>query len=75
MKITITYCSKWNYKPRASSLGDELQAKFGAQVELVGGSGGVFEVDVDGKNIFSKKALNRFPEDGEIANLLSWYIE
>ena len=29
------------------------------------------EVDVDGKNIFSKKELNRFPEDGEIAKLLS----
>ena len=70
MKIEITYCAKWNYKPRASSLGDELQAAFGADVELVAGSGGVFEVVLEGKNIFSKKALNRFPEDGEVATLI-----
>ena len=70
MKIVITYCTKWNYQPRASSLGDELQTAFGAEVELIASSGGVFEVDVDGKNIFSKKALSRFPEEGEIAKLL-----
>lgn len=48
-----------------------MQSTFGADVELIASSGGVFEVDVDGKNIFSKKALNRFPEEGEIANLLN----
>ncbi len=51
-------------------MGDELQAAFGAEVELIAGSGGVFEVDVDGKNIFSKKALNRFPEEGEVVELI-----
>jgi selenoprotein W-related protein len=35
--------------------------------ELVASGGGVFEVEVDGRLIFSKKALDRFPEDGEIA--------
>jgi selenoprotein W-related protein len=34
--------------------------------ELVESSGGVFEVSVDGKLIFSKKKLGRFPEDQEI---------
>ena len=33
-------------------------------------SGGVFEVSVDGKKVFSKKALGRFPEDGEVAGLI-----
>jgi selenoprotein W-related protein len=33
-------------------------------------SGGVFEVTVDGKKVFSKRALGRFPEDGEIVNLI-----
>lgn len=28
--------------------------------------GGVFEVTVDGKLVFSKKRLERFPEEGEI---------
>jgi selenoprotein W-related protein len=28
--------------------------------------GGVFEVDVDGERIFSKRELGRFPEEGEV---------
>jgi len=35
-------------------------------VELIGGSGGVYEVVVDGRNIFSKAKARRFPEDHEI---------
>ena len=38
--------------------------------ELTAGSGGVFEITVDGKKVFSKKALGRFPEDGEILGLI-----
>ena len=34
--------------------------------KLIEGSGGVFEVKVDGKLIFSKRATNRFPEHDEI---------
>jgi selenoprotein W-related protein len=35
--------------------------------ELVASGGGVFEIEVDGQLVFSKKALDRFPDDGEIA--------
>ena len=66
MKVEITYCMKWNYKPRASRLGELLKDKFNADVELIGGSGGVYEVVVDGKTIFSKASAGRFPEDTEI---------
>ena len=31
------------------------------------GSGGVFEISVDGKLAFSKKQLGRFPTDDEVA--------
>jgi len=37
-----------------------------AQVEMIPGSGGVFEVHRDGELVFSKKQTGRFPEDGEI---------
>ena len=70
MKITIEYCTKWNYQPRASRLEEELKETFGAEVELLPSSGGVFEITVDGKIVFSKKELKRFPEEGEIAGLL-----
>ena len=36
------------------------------QAELVASSGGVFEVEVDGGLVFSKKALDRFPSTEEI---------
>jgi selenoprotein W-related protein len=35
-------------------------------VELVPGSGGVFEVSFDGDLVFSKARERRFPEDDEI---------
>ncbi len=44
--------------------------KFGASVELIASGGGVYEVYVDGKCLFSKKKLGRFPEDGEIEKLI-----
>jgi len=34
---------------------------------LIKGRDGVFEVTVDGMLLFSKRALARFPEDGEVA--------
>ena len=40
------------------------------EVNLVGGSGGIFEVTVDGREVFAKFKLNRFPESGEISRLL-----
>jgi selenoprotein W-related protein len=40
-------------------------------VQLIPGSGGVFEVCVDQKNIFSKKRSGRFPDKGEIESLIT----
>ena len=39
-------------------------------MELISSSGGVFEIVVDGKLLFSKKSLGRFPEEGEIERLI-----
>lgn len=70
MKVSIEYCTRWNYKPRASRLEEELKKEFDADVELIASSGGVYEIVLDGEKIFSKKALNRFPDDGEISKLI-----
>ena len=48
---------------------DDLIMEFGADVELVKSGGGVFEVTVDDQLVFSKKALGRFPEQGELKGL------
>ena len=34
---------------------------------LIKGSGGVFEVTVDGTSVFSKRSLGRFPDPDEVA--------
>jgi len=39
---------------------------YGAEVELVPGVGGAFEITVDGRLMFSKKQTGRFPTDEEI---------
>ncbi len=41
-----------------------------AQVRLIQSAGGVFEVEVDGNLVFSKKALRRHAEPGEILRLI-----
>jgi len=43
-----------------------LEEKYGAEVELVPGVGGVFEITVDGRLKFSKKQMGRFPTDEEV---------
>ena len=61
----------WNYLPKASSLEVELKNNFPqANISLISSGGGVFEISLNGNLIFSKKALNRFPEDGEIKKLV-----
>ena len=71
MKISIEYCAMWNYLPRASSLEVELTNDFPeADVSLISSGGGVFEISLDDDLIFSKKSLNRFPEDGEIKKII-----
>jgi len=37
---------------------------------LIASGGGVYEVTVGDALVFSKKALGRFPEDGEIVRLI-----
>ena len=76
MKVTIKYCGDWNYLPDASRVEEELKANFkDISVELIRGGGGVFEVKVDGKMIFSKisgpNATWRFPNDGEVTKLIN----
>ena len=44
--------------------------ELGAESTLTPGGGGVFDVIVDGKTVFSKKSIGRFPEAGEVVSML-----
>jgi hypothetical protein len=52
---------------------ERLQARFGSAVftTLVPGGRGVFDVDAAGKRLFSKHAEHRFPDPGEIEDVLA----
>ncbi|OQX20320.1 MAG: hypothetical protein BWK76_01730 [Desulfobulbaceae bacterium A2] len=58
--------------PRASSLEQELRSRLGPEIDvrLIPGSGGVFEVSLDGQRIFSKSQAKRFPAADEIVQLV-----
>jgi len=71
MKIEIEYCGQWGYEPRARAARDIiLGSQPSAQVNLRRSSGGVFEIKVDGRVAYSKKASGRFPSDEEIRNTI-----
>ena len=72
-KIEIEYCSQCRFILRASWLAQELLMTFGddlGAVALVPGTGGIFEVRLDGEVIFNKKAEGRFPESKELKQLV-----
>ena len=66
MDIRIKYCAEWNYRPQASSLLAALKKKFGVEAKLIADGGGIFEVSLDGKVVFDKFSVGRFPEDQEV---------
>ena len=64
-RVTIRYCTQCNWLLRAGWMAQELLQTFGQElggVELVPGSGGVFEVSVDRILIWERKRDGGFPE-------------
>jgi len=45
-----------------------LRNDFGVEAKLIPGGNGIFDVNVDGKLMFSKYKAGRFPESGEISS-------
>lgn len=43
-----------------------MKKQRGIETKLIKGSGGVFEVVLDGRSIFSKKQSGRFPDNAEV---------
>ena len=51
-------------------MGDELKQNLGADVELIAGSNGIFDISLDGNMIYSKFEKGRFPQPDEIIKLI-----
>lgn len=72
-RIEIEYCTQCRWLLRAAWMAQELLTTFAAEigeVALVPGSGGVFEVRVDGAAIWSRAASGHFPEIKELKQLI-----
>lgn len=68
-RLEIEYCRQCRWLLRAAWLAQELLTSFEAElgeVALVPGTGGVFEVRLDGETLFSRAAEGRFPEAREL---------
>ena len=71
--VEIEYCTQCRWLLRAAWLAQELLTTFEADlsaVSLMPGTGGVFEVRLNGATIFSRKIEARFPESKELKQLI-----
>lgn len=67
--VTIVYCTQCHWMLRASWMGQELLTTFDGDISgmtLRPGTGGVFEVHIDNKLLWSRKQEGRFPEITEL---------
>ena len=72
-RIEIQYCTQCRWLLRAAWMAQELLTTFATdlgEVALLPGSGGVFEVCLDGETIWSRKERGRFPESRELKQLV-----
>jgi len=68
--VSIVYCKPCGYEKRATDAAAELQKQLGVTATLVPGTGGIFEVQVDGK-VVAKRTLGQFPDAAKITAAVS----
>ncbi len=56
-------------------MADALKKAFQVESELIEGAGGVFDVHVDGTQVWSKQDVGRFPEDQEMLDRIKSLAE
>ena len=68
-RVEIEYCTQCRWMLRAAWLAQELLTTFEddlAEVALVPGRGGVFEVRVDAETVWSRETERAFPQPKEL---------
>jgi selT/selW/selH-like putative selenoprotein len=74
MKVRITYCQPCQFWGQALHDAQDIYRAHGKQIEsleLVAGENGVYRIEVDGNEVFSKEKAERFPDDGEAHELVA----
>jgi selenoprotein W-related protein len=71
--VEITYCTQCHWLLRAAWMAQELLTTFEQEltsVALKPGTGGVFDIHLNGELLYSRKAQGRFPEAKEVKQLV-----
>jgi selenoprotein W-related protein len=71
--VEIEYCTQCRWLLRAAWIAQELLTTFEAElkgVSLMPGTGGIFEVRLNGELLFARKEVGRFPESKELKQLI-----
>lgn len=72
-RVQITYCTKCKFLLRASWMASELLTTFGeelGEVAIVPGSGGIFEVALDGEVIATNRDGGAMPEPSAVKRVI-----
>ncbi len=72
-RLEIEYCTQCRWLLRAAWMAQEVLTTFETElgaVALMPGTGGIFEVRLDGATIFSREDHGRFPESKELKQLI-----
>src|SRR5215470_11402908 len=72
-RVEVEYCTQCRWLLRAAWMAQELLTTFEqelGEVALVPGTGGIFEVRVEGVLIWSRAEQERFPEIKELKRLV-----
>jgi len=72
-RVEIEYCSQCRFILRASWFAQELLSTFGndlGEVALIPGTGGIFEIRLNGEVLWNKKQQGRYPEPKDIKQLI-----
>ncbi len=73
VRVEIQYCTQCRWLLRAAWMAQELLTTFEqelGEVALIPGTGGVFEVRVQEKTVWSREHQGRFPEAKELKQLV-----
>ena len=72
-RVEINYCTQCRWLMRAAWMAQELLTTFEleiGEVALVPGTGGVFDVRLNGELLYSRKEAGCFPESKELKQLV-----
>ena len=76
--LTITYCTQCNWLLRSAWMAQEVLSTFSLElgrVSLIPGTGGIFEIEIDGVLVWERKRDGGFPDVKQLKQLVRDHID